>query len=96
MHQAKQTKDDIELEVRQDYLSLRNAEKRIATTQVTVDQALENYHIAQVRYASGVGTNLDVMDAESALTLAKTNNVQALYDYNTSKAQLDKAMGIGI
>lgn len=96
VHQAKQTKDGIELEVRQDYLSLKNAEKRIATTQVTVDQALENYHIAQVRYASGVGTNLDVMDAESALTQAKTNNVQALYDYNTSKAQLDRAMGIGI
>ena len=94
--QAQQTKDTIQLDVRQAYLSLKNAEKRISTTQVAVDQAQEDYKIAQVRYSSGVGTNLDVMDAESALLTAKTNSIQALYDYNTSKAQLDKAMGIAV
>jgi outer membrane protein len=94
--QAQQTKDTIQLDVRQAYLSLKNAEKRISTTQVAVDQAQEDYKIAQVRYSSGVGTNLDVMDAEAALLTAKTNSIQALYDYNTSKAQLDKAMGIAV
>ena len=43
-----------------------------------------------------MGTNIDVMDARVALTTAKTNYVQALYDYNTSKAQLDKAMGMPV
>ena len=48
------------------------------------------------RYTAGVGTNIDVMDAAVALTTAKTNYVQALYDYNVSKAQLDKAMGLPV
>jgi len=94
--QDRQVKDGIQLDVRQAYLSLRNAEKRISTTQVAVDEAVEDYKIAQVRYSAGVGINLDVVDAESALLTARTNTVQALYDYNTSKAQLDKAMGIAV
>ncbi len=91
-----QTKDTVVLAVRTAYLNLREAEKRLATTKVTVAQGEENYKIAQVRYTSGVGTNVDVMDAESALLTAKTNDIQALYDYNTSKAALDKAMGIAV
>jgi outer membrane protein TolC len=91
-----QLKDTIQLAVRQAYLSLRNAEKRINTTQVTVNEAVEGLKIAQVRYSAGVGTNLDVMDAESSLLTAKTNYIQALYDYNTSKAQLDQAMGVAV
>lgn len=94
--QLKQTSDTVQLDVRNAYLSLREAEKRISTSQVAVDKAEEDYKIAQVRYSSGVGTNLDVMDAQVALTQAKTNYTQALYDYNTSKADLDKAMGIAV
>lgn len=90
---AKQTKDSIQLEVRQAYLNMQEAEKRITTSKVAVAKAEEDFKIAQVRYSAGVGTNLDVMDAEVALTQAKTNYVQALYDFNTSKAKLDKAVG---
>ena len=88
--------EGIQLEVHQAYLNLLSAEKNIQTTSVAVNQASEDYTIAQVRYTAGVGTNIDVMDAAVALTTAKTNYVQALYDYNVSKAQLDKAMGIPV
>jgi TolC family type I secretion outer membrane protein len=91
---ARQTGDNIALEVRNAFLSMKEAEKRIDTSKVAVDQAEENFRIAEVRYTAGVGTNLDVVDAELALTQVKTNYIQALYDYNTGKAQLDKAMGI--
>lgn len=90
------TKEGIQLEVHQAYLSLMAAEKNIGTTSVAVNQAAEDYKIAQVQYTAGVGTNIDVMDARVALTTAKTNYVQALYDYNVSKAQLDKAMGMPV
>ena len=92
----RQTKDAVQLDVRSSYLNLREAEKRIATSKVAVDKAEEDYHIAQVRYQAGVGTNLDVMDAQVALTEAKNNYVQALYDYNTSGAELEKAMGVPV
>ena len=94
--QAKQTKDSIQLEVRQAFLNMKEAEKRISTSQVAVDKAEEDFKIAQVRYSAGVGTNLDVIDAQLALTQAKTNYIQAMYDFNTSKANLDKAMGVAV
>ena len=90
------TVDTVELEVRSNYLGLREAEKRISTTQVAVAKAEEDFHIAQVRYMAGVGTNLDVIDAQVALTEARTNFVNALYDYNTSKIALETAMGVPV
>ena len=73
---------------------MKEAEKRIDTSSVAVTKAEEDFKIAQVRYNAGVGTNLDVIDAELALAQAKTNYIQALYDYNTGKAKVEKAMGL--
>jgi outer membrane protein len=94
--QAKQTKDSIQLAVREAYLNMIEAEKRIDTSQVTVEQAEENLKIAEVRYSAGVGTNTDVIDGQVALTTAKTNYIQAMYDFNTNKAGLIKAMGVPV
>ena len=94
--EAAQTDDQIRLDVRTAYLGLQAAEKNIQTTSVAVTRAEEDYKIAQVRYSAGVGTNLDVMDANEKLTTARTNYYTALYNYNTSKASLDKAMGIPV
>ncbi len=94
--EAAATRELIQLDVQSAYLTLHSAEKNIATTQVAIKSAEEDYHIAQVRYAAGVGTNLDVMDASDKLTQAKTNYYTALYNYNTAKAALDKAMGIPV
>lgn len=94
--EAAQTDDQIRLDVRTAYLGLQAAEKNIQTTSVAVTRAEEDYKIAQVRYSAGVGTNLDVMDANEKLTTARTNYYTALYNYNTSKAALDKAMGIPV
>lgn len=96
LEQSKQTKDSVQLEVRQAYLNMNEAEKRIETTQVAVAKAEEDFKISGVRYSAGVGTNIDVIDAQVALTQAKNNYIQAMYDYNTSKANLEKAMGIPV
>ena len=90
---AQQTKDTIQLQVRQAYLNMNEAEKRIPSTQVAVEKAEEDFKIAGVRYSAGVGTNIDVLDAQVALTQAKNNYIQAMYDFNTSRANLDKAIG---
>ncbi|WP_462332660.1 TolC family protein [Schwartzia sp. (in: firmicutes)] len=88
--------EQIQLDVQTALLNLQAAEKNIWTTKVAVDKAQEDYKIAQVRYGAGVGTNLDVMDAEQALITAQTTYITALYNYNTSKASLDMAMGIKV
>ncbi len=91
--QYEQILDGAEQEVRQSFLSMREAEKRYSTTNVIVAKAQEDVNIAQEKYLAGVGTNIEVIDAQLALTQARTNQVQALYDYNINKAKLDKAIG---
>ena len=88
------TVDAVMLDVRSQYLNLREAEKRISTTEVAVSQAEEDYRIAQLRYQAGVGTNTDVLDAQVALTNAQTNYLQSVYDYNISKTNLENAIGV--
>ena len=90
---ASQTQDAVKLDVHNAYINLSIAQQNISITQNAVKQAQEQYLIAQVRYEEGVDTNLNVMDAQEKLTQAKTNFFAALYAYNTSRAQLFKAMG---
>ena len=82
------------LEVQQNYLSLNEAEERIVTAELTVRQAKENHEIATGRYSAGVGNPIEVTDAEVALSNAKAAHIQALYDYKVTAASLEKAMGI--
>lgn len=56
----------------------------------------ENLKIAEIGYSAGINTNLGVIDAQTALTQVKSNYIQTLYDYNTNKAQLEKAMGVPV
>lgn len=86
----------VELEVRESWLNIQEARERIETSATAVAQAEEDYKIAQARYMAGVGTNLDVLDSQNALTTAQNNYISALYDYNVSRANLDKATGVGV
>lgn len=92
--QLLQAREGVELEVRQDYLNILSAKEQIRATEAAVAQAEEAYKIATVRYSSGVGINLDVLDAELQLNTARTNYITALYDYNIGLATLEHAMGI--
>ncbi|MBP2632224.1 MAG: outer membrane protein [Firmicutes bacterium] len=90
---AKQS-DAIELDVRTNYLGMREAEKRFNSTQVAINKAEEDYFIAKEKYKAGAGLMLDIIDAQLALTTAKTNYIQAQYDYATYKAKLENVMGL--
>lgn len=86
--------DAIELDVRTNYLGMREAEKRFNSTQVAINKAEEDYFIAKEKYRAGEGLMLDIIDAQLALTTAKTNYIQAQYDYATYKAKLENVMGM--
>jgi len=94
--QAGQERDSIFLSVRQYYLSMVEAEKRIDTNKVSVERAEENLMIQKARYEVGVGTNLDLRDAVVSLDTAKKDYIQSLYDFTTSKAKLEQAMGLPV
>ena len=88
------TVDGVLLAVQKAYLNLRSAEQTIQSTQTAVAQGQESFRIATLRYRAGVGTNLDVLDAETKLTTARNNYVQALYNYNISIAALEQLTGV--
>ena len=94
--QLQQTVDAVRLDVQSTYLTLKSAEQSIATSSAAVGLAEEDYKIKVIRYQAGVGTNLDVLDAQVALTTAKNNFLQAMYSYNNFRSKLDKAMGIPV
>lgn len=93
------TVDSVTLEVRQAYLNLLLARNSVLVTKQVVTQAKEGYRLARVRYNEGVSAQagisplLEISDAQAALTLAESNQVNALYDYNSARARLDRAAG---
>ena len=93
---AEQQQESIRLEVREAFLDMLAAEQNIMTAGKAVEQAKEDFKIASLRYDSGIGTHIDVMDAEDNLNKARTNYAVALYSYNIGKAELDRAMGIAV
>jgi outer membrane protein TolC len=88
-----QMKEQIELEVRQAYFDYLESGERLEASQKTIEQAEEGLKIARLRYGGGVGTQLEVLSAESALTQAKTNHVQATHDAAIAVFQLLRVSG---
>jgi outer membrane protein TolC len=68
--------------------------RRIEVTQQAVVQAEENYRMNVERYREQVATSTEVLDAQTLLTKAKSDYVQALGDYSIYRARLDRAMGV--
>ncbi len=91
----RELKDSIQLQVKQAYLNLREAEKNIQVAQTAVIQAEENFRMNEERYKQQVATSTDVLDAQTLLTQARSNYFNALSEHNIAWAQLERAMGTG-
>ncbi len=87
--------DTIKFEVRQAILRLEEAKESLLSQEKNVEQAQESLRIAELNFSEGLATTLDISSAQAALSQAKTNYSQALYDYVMSLAELEKAMGVG-
>jgi len=85
----------VKFEVQDAILSLEQAKESLLSQEKNVEQAQEAARIADLNYSEGLATNLDVSSAQMALTQAKTNHSQALFDYALALAQLEKAIGAG-
>jgi outer membrane protein TolC len=83
----------IELQVRTAYSDFIEAKEVLDSQQTVLAEADEALREARARAEAGTGTQLDVLDAETALTQARTTNVQALHDYAAARAKLERAIG---
>lgn len=74
-------------------IQLRSATEKMDAQDKTVIRAERGYRIAVTRFASGAGTQLEVNDAQLALTQAKVNRIRSISDYLTIAADLDRLFG---
>lgn len=88
-------RDMVKFEVRQAILRIKEAKESLLSQEKNVEQAQESLRIAELNFSEGLATTLDVSSVQAALSQAKTNYSQALYDYVISLAELDRAMGVG-
>lgn len=91
--------DGIALDVRRAVLTQVEANERLVVTSAALAQAEEQYRLAQVRFKAGVSAVagasplLEITDAQTALTQAQTNHVNAMYDVQAARANVDRAAG---
>jgi outer membrane protein len=83
----------IELEVRTAYSVFIGANEVLESQKKVQEQADEALRLAKSRAAAGTGTQLDVLSAETALTEARTTQIQAQYEYAVAVARLERAIG---
>jgi outer membrane protein len=83
----------IELQVRTAYSDFIEAREVLDSQKTVVAEAEEALREANARADAGTGTQLDVLDAETSLTQSRTTQIQALHDYATARAKLERAIG---
>ncbi|WPR75774.1 TolC family protein [Algoriphagus sp. NG3] len=85
---------NIELEVFQAKQNLANDIKVLKVQRESMELAQEVYDMSKIKYNEGVGSNFEVVEADSDLIEAEINYLSALYDGLISKVDLEKALGI--
>jgi outer membrane protein TolC len=91
--QEEDRRQQIALEVEQSYLRVVEFQERINATDSAARAAKENLDLALGRYQVGVGSIIEVTDAETLYTDAQTTYIRTIYDYKIADAQLARAMG---
>lgn len=90
------TERRIELEVRTAYSYFVEAREVLESQKKVGEQADEALRLARARSEAGTGTQLDVLNAQTALTEARTTQIQALHDFAVARARLERAIGQNI
>ncbi|MBT1711616.1 TolC family protein [Fulvivirgaceae bacterium PWU5] len=84
-------KQSIDLSIQQNTTTYKNAVETLKSQQENMTLASKVARVTKIKYEQGVGSNIEVTDAESALREAQVNYYNALYDAIVSKVDLDKA-----
>jgi outer membrane protein len=92
-YQEEQQRQQVALDVEQAYLRLVELQERIKANEAAAKAAKENLDLATGRYQVGVGSIIEVTDAQTLYTDAQTTYIRALYDYKIADAQLIRAIG---
>ncbi|MBI5799322.1 MAG: TolC family protein [Verrucomicrobia bacterium] len=84
----------IELDVRIAHSHFIEAKEVLESQKKVQEQAEEALRLANARTEAGTGTQLDVLNAQTALTIARSTQIEALHAYSVARARLERAMGV--
>lgn len=87
-------KQNIYFEVQAAYIDMIQLEKQIPLLAVKVRQTLENLELADGRYFVGIGDYIELQDAKVNYNNAQQSYVEAVYNYNVARAQLEQAIAL--
>ncbi len=90
---AEVLRQDINKQVEQSYLNVRAAAEKTRATEKGKEAAQENWELAQGRYKAGVGSIIEVTDAQVKFFNAELTYIRSVYDLKVAEAQLEKAVG---
>jgi outer membrane protein TolC len=88
-----ESRRQIELEVRTAYSNFIEAREVLESQKAVQAEAEEALRQAEARMAAGSSTQLDVLNAQTALTQARTTQAQALHDFSVARARFERAVG---
>jgi outer membrane protein TolC len=94
--QAQQAWENARAEAARARTELDRARATFAAVTQTVAEAEEAFRLASLRYARGLGTQLEVSDAQLALLTARTNEARVTYEMFLASATLARALGQGV
>lgn len=87
-------KKNIYFQIQTDYVNMKQLEKRIPLMNKKVEQTLENFELADGRYAVGLGNYIELQQAQTDYNNAQLAFVQSVFDYNEARFYLERDMGI--
>ncbi len=83
----------MKLEIRQATTNLRNATLELENQERNLELAQEVFRVTNIKYQEGIGTNLEVVNAQSSLNQAQINYTDAMIQAYIATVDLDKALG---
>jgi outer membrane protein TolC len=86
-------RDQIDLDVRLALDSLRSADAQVKTAEEGLQLSEQELAQAERRYKAGVSNSVEVTDAQTRLSRARENRIEALYNFNLARIDLGTAMG---
>ena len=90
---AEALRQDIALEVRRALLDVSRASQSIDVSERAAEQARENLDLAEGRYSTGVGSIIELTDAQAQRARAEAEHVRSLYSHELAIAALERAIG---
>jgi len=90
---VRDSEEQVLLEVTQAFLSLEDADEFVQSQRVNLQQAREGLRLAEVGFREGIRKQVEVLDARAALTEARKNFSQAVFDHMVARLSLERATG---